>query len=497
MRRRDDGWDDGRRDWGNDDGWQDSRAGGAHGDDRNGSAYNSSAYNGGGYNGQARGHGRPEYPDYPGTAGPREPAAADWERPAREATSAGYDGRTHGGQAAGEVTRVERAFQDSSYDGYPANGYRQQPNFQSASGTPAELSPGEAPRPKRPGTPRPYGRLSIYTLLDDKTAEFDELAEEAAEGVRTSEPDTLVYVIHVVPKAPMQRIIYEIYRDRSAFEDHENQPHIKRFTEARKSCVLATNIIDLRLRFAKVAALFQDGQQVGRSVEQDSWPDGAAAPSQSPQRTPRALEAGLPPAGGGDYPAGQQAGDQYATAQYTGARYGDQYNGADQYNGSQYNGAGQDNGAGRYNGGRHNGAGQDNGAGRYNGGQHNGAGQYDGGRYNGGAQYNAGSQYGNQYANGGQYDGAYGSAGQYNGGQYNGGQYNGGQYNGGQYNGAGQYQRYGEGDGGYPDPQGPAPGQRPALSQGPKSRPKAQGRPPWDDTPDWGPSPHPDERYGG
>jgi quinol monooxygenase YgiN len=460
MRRRDDGWDDGRRDWGNDDGWQDSRARGAHGDDRNGGDYNGSAYNG-----QARGHGRPEYPDYPGTAAPREPAAAGWERPARDAASAGYDGRLQGGQAAGEVTRVERAFRDSGYDGYPANGYRQQSNFQSASRTPAELSPGEAPGPKRPGTPRPYGRLSIYTLLDDKTAEFDELAEEAAEGVRTSEPDTLVYVIHVVPKAPMQRIIYEIYRDRSAFEDHENQPHIKRFTEARKSCVLATNIIDLRLRFAKVAALFQGGEQADRPVEQDSWSDGAAAPSRPPQRTPRALEASLPPAGGGDYPDGQQAGDQYATAQYAGTRYGDQYNGAGQYNGGQYNGAGQYDGASQYDNGR-----------------------YGGSQYNGGARHNDGSQYGNQYASGGQYDGAYESAGQYN---------STGQYNGGQYNGAGQYQRYGEGAGGYPDPQGPGPGQRPALGQGPESRPKSQGRPPWDDAADWASSPRPGERYGG
>jgi quinol monooxygenase YgiN len=106
-----------------------------------------------------------------------------------------------------------------------------------------------------PATPRPYGRLSIFTLLEDRVAEFDRLAEQAAEGVRTSEPDTLVYVIHVVPKAPMQRIIYEIYRDRAAFESHERQPHIQRFGEARKACVLATNIIDLRLKYAKVAAL--------------------------------------------------------------------------------------------------------------------------------------------------------------------------------------------------------------------------------------------------
>ncbi len=142
-------------------------------------------------------------------------------------------------------------------------------------------------------TPRPYGRLSIYTLHDDKTREFDRLAERAAEGVRASEPDTLVYVIHVVPKAPMQRIIYEIYRDRGAFLSHERQPHIRQFAADRASCVLATNIIDLRLKYAKVAAL-------------GSAPETAAAPQAS--WTPRAAAA--------------QGSDRYAaTTQYSPAQY--------------------------------------------------------------------------------------------------------------------------------------------------------------------------------
>jgi len=141
------------------------------------------------------------------------------------------------------------------------------------------------------GTPRPYGRLSIYTLHDDKIREFDRLAERAAEGVRASEPDTLVYVIHVVPKAPMQRIIYEIYRDRGAFLSHERQPHIRQFAADRASCVLATNIIDLRLKYAKVSAL-------------GSTPEAAAQPQAS--WTPRAAEA---------------APTQYSSGQYSSAQY--------------------------------------------------------------------------------------------------------------------------------------------------------------------------------
>jgi quinol monooxygenase YgiN len=159
-------------------------------------------------------------------------------------------------------------------------------------------------------TPRPYGRLSIYTLHEDKAREFDRLAERAAEGVRAGEPDTLVYVIHVVPKAPMQRIIYEIYRDRGAFLSHERQPHIRQFAADRASCVLATNIIDLRLKYAKVAAL-------GGAA-----PEAAAQPQAS--WTPRAAE----PAPGNDryaattqYSSAQYASPQYASPQYSPTQY--------------------------------------------------------------------------------------------------------------------------------------------------------------------------------
>ena len=113
--------------------------------------------------------------------------------------------------------------------------------------------PARAPAAKPAGPP--YGRIVIFTLLEDRVADFDRLAEQTAEEVRTGEPDTLVYVIHLVPNAPMQRIFYEIYRDREAFDSHENQSYVQRFVAERRSCVLATNVIELRLKYAKVAPL--------------------------------------------------------------------------------------------------------------------------------------------------------------------------------------------------------------------------------------------------
>jgi quinol monooxygenase YgiN len=120
---------------------------------------------------------------------------------------------------------------------------------------PAASGDGSAPPGPVAAPARPYGRILIFTVLEDRVADFDRLAEQTAEEVRTGEPDTLVYVIHLVPNAPLQRIFYEVYRDRAAFERHENQPCMKRFVVDRRACVLATNVIELRLKYAKVAPL--------------------------------------------------------------------------------------------------------------------------------------------------------------------------------------------------------------------------------------------------
>ncbi len=111
-------------------------------------------------------------------------------------------------------------------------------------------------RAAQPGTSGPlYGLISIFTLLDSRTGEFDRLAEETVQAVRMHEPDTLLFISHHVPNAPLQRIFYEVYRDRGAFEEHQRQPQNERFVAQRRSCVLATNVIELHLRHAKVSSL--------------------------------------------------------------------------------------------------------------------------------------------------------------------------------------------------------------------------------------------------
>jgi len=92
----------------------------------------------------------------------------------------------------------------------------------------------------------------------------------------------------------MQRIFYEIYRDREAFDSHESQPYMQRFVAERRSCVLATNVIELRLKFAKVAPL-PHSQSADPDLEPGTLATGA------PTR-PAAVQGSLPP-----LPAGSSA----------------------------------------------------------------------------------------------------------------------------------------------------------------------------------------------
>jgi quinol monooxygenase YgiN len=102
-------------------------------------------------------------------------------------------------------------------------------------------------------SPHLYGFISIFTLSDGQGGRFDQLTADALAYVRESEPDTLIYVAHTVPNAPLQRIFYEVYRNREAYDEHGRQPHVQRFRAERAACVIATNVIELKLEAAKIS----------------------------------------------------------------------------------------------------------------------------------------------------------------------------------------------------------------------------------------------------
>jgi quinol monooxygenase YgiN len=264
-------------------------------------------------------------------AGPGRDRAAGRDRPAGRDHAAGQDGRPGRGRRDERTDRgPEPAGAEFALNGYqgPDNG-RPRPSADRGDpgrwpdparrpAPPPAARPGPQPAGARaefgahaqpagsPAAPpaRPYGRILIFTLLDDRVAEFDRLAEQSAEEVRIREPDTLVYVIHLVPNAPMQRIFYEIYRDRAAFDAHERQPYMQRFVAERRSCVLATNVIELRLKYAKVAPL---------ANPQPGAPAPAAAPAPPrPAAPPLPAASPLPP--GPPQPAGPLQPPQGARA---------------------------------------------------------------------------------------------------------------------------------------------------------------------------------------
>ena len=154
-----------------------------------------------------------------------------------------------------------------------------------------------APAARRPDsreeeTARLYGQIAIYTLIEGQAEEFDRLAQDVVEKVKALEPDTLVYIVHGVPSAPLQRILYEVYRDEAAFAEHGHQPYIQEFEEQRKPYILATNVIELGVRQAKLSPLggqpVPPGQpsQRGRPGPQGQ-PAAPARPSPpDPQRRP-------------------------------------------------------------------------------------------------------------------------------------------------------------------------------------------------------------------
>jgi len=130
-------------------------------------------------------------------------------------------------------------------------------------------------------TERLYGQIAIYTLLESGAAEFDRLASTVLEQVRTMEPDTMVFVVHGVPSAPLQRILYQVYRDRAAYDDHQRKPYVTDFDARLRPLVLATNVIELGVREAKVSPLVPA--------------PAAAPPPRSPAPRPPAARSSAPP----------------------------------------------------------------------------------------------------------------------------------------------------------------------------------------------------------
>jgi quinol monooxygenase YgiN len=95
--------------------------------------------------------------------------------------------------------------------------------------------------------------LSVrFTCKDEASAaEHDRLVAETVQAIRVHEPGTLIYAVHRVDGQPLQRVFYELYTDRAAFEAHEAAPHTRRYLAEREAYLVSTEVDRLTLQTGK------------------------------------------------------------------------------------------------------------------------------------------------------------------------------------------------------------------------------------------------------
>ncbi|MFJ7265833.1 putative quinol monooxygenase [Streptomyces sp. NPDC099050] len=100
-----------------------------------------------------------------------------------------------------------------------------------------------------------FGLVVRFSLRDQEAATaFDELCATTLEGIKSAEPGTLVYVVHVPEGDPLARVFYELYEDRAAFDVHEAQPHTKYFLAERGQYLAGVEVAFLDVTGGKVTA---------------------------------------------------------------------------------------------------------------------------------------------------------------------------------------------------------------------------------------------------
>ena len=103
----------------------------------------------------------------------------------------------------------------------------------------------------------PFALVVRFMVRPGSEEAFDRLMQETASGVREREYDTLIYACHAVQGSPRQRIFYELYRNRAAYERHEAQEHVRRFLAERGEMLESTEVDFLTLQDGKTPPGFQ------------------------------------------------------------------------------------------------------------------------------------------------------------------------------------------------------------------------------------------------
>lgn len=92
-----------------------------------------------------------------------------------------------------------------------------------------------------------FGLMVRFRLKPGGADGFDRLVGDTLPLIKAHEPGTLIYTVHTVEGEPTVRVVYELYRDREAFDEHERQEHVKRFLAGRARYLDGVDVDYLRL----------------------------------------------------------------------------------------------------------------------------------------------------------------------------------------------------------------------------------------------------------
>ncbi|MFG2602288.1 putative quinol monooxygenase [Streptomyces sp. NPDC048514] len=88
-----------------------------------------------------------------------------------------------------------------------------------------------------------FGLFVRFTCKDEAAAAaFDGLVARTGEQIRANEPGTVIYAVHRVDGRPLERVFYELYRDKDAFEEHESKDYVQAFLAERDRYLSATEV---------------------------------------------------------------------------------------------------------------------------------------------------------------------------------------------------------------------------------------------------------------
>ncbi|TQK51248.1 quinol monooxygenase YgiN [Streptomyces sp. SLBN-118] len=120
----------------------------------------------------------------------------------------------------------------------------------------------------------PYALLVRFTLRQGAETDFDALVSHTVSLIQEHEPKTLAYVVHHTD-VPAERVFYELYHCRDAFDVHEQQPYIREFLAERGPLLAcAPEVTEL---IPAAAAWQHDTPYCGVPVS-DQRADGAVRP---------------------------------------------------------------------------------------------------------------------------------------------------------------------------------------------------------------------------